>query len=201
MNQAALLRMMEQGLRRILPEPECTQRAQRARELYHQLCQTYRDDPPARKVHTEGMIYAGVALYWALQEGGRPKEEALAQTDAIFQSFAQKEGAKLRALLRVPGLYRLVPWVMRTLVPRKYSSQAGFQMTFYPAGWGRARFDVTACPYHSTCAALGCPELTGVFCGTDDCCYGDMHPKLRWRRTQTIGRGGERCDFDLEIEA
>lgn len=26
---------------------------------------------------------------------------------------------------------------------------------------------------------MGCPELTTVFCNTDDCCYGNMHPKLQ----------------------
>ncbi len=199
MNQAALLRMMEQGLRRILPEPECTQRAQRARELYHQLCQTYRDDPPARKQHTEGSIYAGVALYQALQEGGRTPEEALALTDAIFQDVSQQGAKVLRALLRLPGLYRKVPALFLTAAQKKYPPAAGFQMTFYDVGKYRARFDVTACPYHSTCQALGCPELTTIFCNTDDCCYSNMHPRLRWHRTQTIGRGGTVCDFDIAV--
>ena len=46
---------------------------------------------------------------------------------------------------------------------------------------------------------MGCPEHTTIFCNTDDCCYGNMHPKLQWNRTQTIGRGGGLCDFDIVV--
>lgn len=28
--------------------------------------------------------------------------------------------------------------------------------------------------------------------------YGDLHPKLIWGRTKTIGRGGNCCDFLLQ---
>lgn len=38
------------------------------------------------------------------------------------------------------------------------------------------------------------PELTPVFCATDDWLSAEM-PKISWWRTQTLGRGGEVCDF------
>ena len=38
------------------------------------------------------------------------------------------------------------------------------------------------------------PELTPVFCATDDWLSAEM-PKISWRRTQTLGRGDELCDF------
>ncbi|MBQ6608822.1 MAG: L-2-amino-thiazoline-4-carboxylic acid hydrolase [Oscillospiraceae bacterium] len=36
------------------------------------------------------------------------------------------------------------------------------------------------------------------FCDADDICYGNMHPKLIWGRTKTIGRGDECCNFLLQ---
>lgn len=38
------------------------------------------------------------------------------------------------------------------------------------------------------------PELTPVFCATDDW-LSEAMPKIQWQRTQTLGRGGEMCDF------
>lgn len=200
MKQKALLKMLSDGIHRYFPEPEGASLTERSIELYHGLCTAHQDDSEALKQHTEGMIYAGVSLYQALQEKGVAPEEALAQTDRIFQDFSKGAAEKIRKLLKVPGLYRKVPWIFRTATQKKYSAESGFEMKFYDVGKRRVKFDVTICPYYNTCMALGCPELTTIFCNTDDCCYGNMHPKLKWNRTQTIGRGGALCDFDIVVE-
>ncbi len=197
--QKQMLKMISSGVRRHFPEPEGTRLADRAAELYHTYCREHQDDSEALKQHTEGMIYAGAAMYRALQEYGMSPEEALALTDRIIQDYVQTPANMIRGFLKLPGLYRKIPGIFRSMVQKKYPPEAGFQMTFYPEGKGRAKFDVTACPYHRVCTALGYPELTTVFCNTDDTCYGNMHPKLRWNRTQTIGRGGSHCDFDIEV--
>ena len=62
------------------------------------------------------------------------------------------------------------------------------------------RIDMTKCPYHDACVRYGCPELCPCFCDSDDITYGDLHPRLLWRRTETLGRGGGRCDFCLKIK-
>ena len=59
---------------------------------------------------------------------------------------------------------------------------------------------MTKCPYHDTCVQHGCPELCPCFCDSDDISYAGLHPKLLWRRTRTLGRGGDRCDFCLKIQ-
>lgn len=46
----------------------------------------------------------------------------------------------------------------------------------------------------------GCPELTQFFCKSDDICYGNLHPKLVWARTKTLGMGGDCCDFKLYMK-
>ena len=37
-------------------------------------------------------------------------------------------------------------------------------------------------------------------CDSDDISYAGLPPKLLWRRTTTLGRGGDRCDFCLKIQ-
>lgn len=53
--------------------------------------------------------------------------------------------------------------------------------------------------YHDTCVEHGCPELCPCFCDSDDIAYDDLHPKLVWHRTKTLGRGNECCDFCLKL--
>ena len=61
------------------------------------------------------------------------------------------------------------------------------------------RFDMVKCPYQDCCVRYGCPELVKGFCDTDDICYGNMHRRLFWGRTKTLGHGGSVCDFKLRI--
>ena len=57
--------------------------------------------------------------------------------------------------------------------------------------------DILKCPYCKYCLELGCPELTPLFCENDDYVYGNVSG-LRFTRTQTLGKGGDRCDFLME---
>ena len=54
--------------------------------------------------------------------------------------------------------------------------------------------DVHQCFIFDTLKAMNAPELTTVFCASDDWLSAAM-PKIDWQRTQTLGRGGEKCDF------
>jgi hypothetical protein len=56
--------------------------------------------------------------------------------------------------------------------------------------------DVHQCFIFDTLRALNNSELTTVFCASDDRLSAEM-TKIEWCRTQTLGRGGEKCDFCL----
>ena len=102
-------------------------------------------------------------------------------------------------LLRLPGLYRLAPVLFCKLTPKYFGETAGFAATEYQTSGGVWRIDMTKCPYHDTCVQHGCPELCPCFCDSDDITYDGLHPKLRWHRTKTLGRGDDCCDFYLGI--
>ena len=55
------------------------------------------------------------------------------------------------------------------------------------------------CPYMDICVRYGCPEIVRGFCDADDVCYGNMHPKLSWERTKTLGHGHDCCNFKIRI--
>ncbi len=55
-------------------------------------------------------------------------------------------------------------------------------------------FDIHQCLYHDLCEKYGCPELTGLFCKGDHFLFDDMK-KIDFQRSQTLGEGGELCDF------
>lgn len=53
---------------------------------------------------------------------------------------------------------------------------------------------ITRCLWHDACVEHGCPELCSLFCDVDDVTYGGLH-KIGFRRTKTLGYGGDCCDF------
>ena len=57
-------------------------------------------------------------------------------------------------------------------------------------------FDLTIhqCLWHDTCVSCGCPEVCRFFCECDNYAFGDLK-KVGFRRTQTLGTGGDCCNF------
>lgn len=54
--------------------------------------------------------------------------------------------------------------------------------------------DITKCLWHTACAENGCAELCRLFCDVDDVTYGGLR-KMGFKRTKTLGYGGDCCDF------
>lgn len=48
---------------------------------------------------------------------------------------------------------------------------------------------------HDMCKKYNCIELNRAFCDSDDAKYGCLHPKLMWKRSGTLGKGDNCCDF------
>ena len=172
----------------------------RMEEEYAILCRTDSEKSPDLIRHLHNNIYPVVAAFRALMGVGMPREEASQLAQNSFLALMEASAASIRKLCRIPGFYRMVPWLFGKLMPRLFKKEAGFVFTYHPVEHGRVRFDMEACPYFQTCQELDCPEIAPVFCATDDMCYGNMHPNLFWNRTQTIAKGGKICDFDLQIK-
>ena len=101
-------------------------------------------------------------------------------------------------LLMKSGLYRLMPAMCSMMLDRMFGHSAGFDYRPVP-GAPKFSVDMTRCPYVDTCVRYGCPELARISCQADDVTYGNLHPRLIWARTQTLGTGGSCCDFRLHL--
>ena len=54
--------------------------------------------------------------------------------------------------------------------------------------------DIHKCLWYDTCVECGYPEVCRFFCDCDNYTYGGLN-KIGFNRTQTLGTGGEKCDF------
>lgn len=155
-------------------------------------------DSKEKRFHLERQILPGIATYETLQSV-LPKEEALRAVHTCTADNARRKRKSLDRLMRLPGLYRLVPGIFRAMTRRLFGSAAGFSAVERQVHGGIWRIDMTRCPYHDTCVQHGCPELCVCFCDSDDIAYDGLHPHLLWRRTKTLGRGDACCDFCLMV--
>ena len=145
-----------------------------------------------------GQILPCIAFYEELTKLTGNKEKAL----EVFEKWAF---VKMNGMIPVmqaitkAGLYKKVPYIGKILLERVFCKEAGFEYSVIETENGFAA-DMTACPYLETCKKYSCPELTAVFCRSDDLMYGNLHPDLVWARTQTLGTGGECCDFRMYLK-
>ena len=150
---------------------------------------------PALRQHHEGSILAGVALYRTLLEDGDDWEAALATVDRILAAAAQRSvlGQLVQVMRRLPDAYPTLRimnrWALNSLYPEQ-----GWRFEWVEDSHACIAFDARECFYVNLFAHYGTPELTAHFCALDDLLYGDL-PGISWERTQTLGRGDDRCNF------
>lgn len=159
----------------------------------------HENDTKEKKEHLEGQILPGIAAYETLQTV-MPKEEARKTVHDYVEQRAWKLRAIILKLMRVPGLYRLVPSLFTNGTRKMFGETAGFAAKEYQTSGGVWRIDMVKCPYHDTCVQYGCPELCACFCDSDDITYDGLHKNLVWRRTKTLGRGDGCCDFCIRVQ-
>ncbi len=160
------------------------------------LLKRYASLPEGVRFHTENKILPAAAIYLTLKKStGQPEAYRIIE-DATFKT-ADAAAKKLSALLRLPGMRSLFVKMWDPLTRKTFGEKSGFQNVFYPKKKGEYRMDVVSCPYNRYFTELGCPELTKISCRADDHVYGGL-PGLKFERTTTIGRGGERCDFCIK---
>ena len=171
----------------------------KAQKRYEVLLAENKDDPPAYSGQKRERIYPSIALFQALADAGMEREEAAAFVTGYHRRLAERAAPLIRTVLKIPGLYRLVPKLFFDTALKHCVPEAGFLSENRFLSKTEMHFDMVKCPYQDSCVRYGCPELVKGFCDTDDICYGNMHRRLFWGRTKTIGHGDALCDFSLRI--
>lgn len=149
--------------------------------------------------HCYVRIFPMIALYKAIKNWDC--ENAYKKISELFWEKQVIPGTKvLQRLLKIPGLYKLIPRLTVFAVKKNYkASLGGFQYDFLETSPSCVRLTFHQCPYYSYCVKYGAPELCDIFCTSDDIVAKSMLPYIHFSRTQTIGRGGTCCDFDYKI--
>ena len=197
--QANYLRHMAPRLKERYGAEKAQDILKKAQKRYEVLLAENKDAPPAYSGQKRERIYPSIALFHALADAGMEREEAAAFVTGYYRRLAERAAPVIRAVLKIPGLYRLVPKLFFDTALKHCVPQAGFLSENRFLSKTEMHFDMVKCPYHDSCVRYGCPELVKGFCDTDDICYGNMHRRLFWGRTKTLGHGDALCDFSLRI--
>lgn len=168
-----------------------------ARLRLQKMYDEHSDLPKGVRLHTDGFIFPAAAIYLAMKEFDSHKAFSVMQK--VMKEKALESGRKFASFVRLPFGKRLFLKMWDTISHKMFSDSAGFKNVFYPKQKGVFRMDITQCPYNTYLTALGCQELTRLFCENDVYSYGNL-PGLDFIRTQTIGSGGRLCDFKLAMK-
>jgi len=172
---------------------------QKALARYDELVKENADEPEAWHMHTLERIYPSIANFDAQLSEGLTRAEA-AQCVIDYYHWRSESMAKMiQKLMKIPGLYKKIPALFSKLMPKMFGEDCGFKLHIYDTPKNVMRVDAEECLYFNICSKYGCPEIVPGFCEADDICYGNMHPKLLWLRTKTIGKGGDVCDFNIQL--
>ena len=171
-----------------------------ARARYNELLEENASEPKAYHMHTHERIYPAIATFEAMLGAGIERAEAADFLVNYYTWRAESTARMVKAALKIPGVYKVMPKVFLKLTNMAFGPQAGFAAKEAVATKDEVRMDMVKCPYMDTCVRYGCPEIVRGFCDADDVCYGDMHPRLSWERTKTLGHGFDVCDFKIRVK-
>ena len=172
----------------------------RALARYDELLEENADEPKAYHMHTRERIYPAIAAFDAMLAEGIDRAEAADFLVGYYTWRAESKARMVKGLLKIPGLYRVLPKVFYALTQKAFGPEAGFSARNGFASRDEMRMDMVRCPYMDTCVRYGCPEIVRGFCDADDVCYANMHPRLSWERTKTLGYGHDVCDFRIRVK-
>ena len=163
---------------------------------YIQLCDENKDIPKALNSHVKMVIFPSIAVYETLIQHGMDEDKTVDFISATFVKLCGM-GFKFKSLqLHLFGSYHRYPQNFVKNSIKDFSPESGFQYELpKESNPAIARFDIVKCPYHDFCMKYNCLKLNRAFCDSDDAKYGNLHPKLLWRRTGTLGKGNTCCDF------
>lgn len=135
-------------------------------------------------------ILPRIALYKALNNYGFSMEDSNNNMKNYMLNYiAKSKHNSMVKMEKVPGFYSLYSKIFLKIM-RKTDLQQSKQKH------NAKSFDVTItkCLWHQACVENECPELCRLFCDVDNITYGELN-KIGFTRTQTLGYGGDCCDF------
>lgn len=166
-----------------------------AEKAFQNLLKENPQQPKAVARHTHTSIFPAIAVYKTVAAKDPAKAMRILENGAA--AVSKQAGEKYARLLKVPGMKIIFLKIFSRGVKKGFGPEAGFAHEFLTASGKTLAFHVNKCPYQSYCEKYGCPEIVHIFCKNDEYAYGNL-PHIRFIRTQTLGTGGNCCDFRFE---
>lgn len=162
-------------------------------KLCNELCDQYKNLSKKEKIHAERMIFPRAAIYLQMIQY-LSCEEAISLIEESVRIGVEPDRKRLHIATKIPFIRPLFFKIFRKMIGTMFNGDAGFRFEEIEYDSRHYRVDVLQCPYVKYCELLGCKELAGTFCFSDDRVYGDMCG-ITFERQGTIGRGSDKCDF------
>ncbi len=170
-----------------------------ASKRFEEICKENENEPKAMHSHTRAKIYPATAIFEAQMKHGVVRQVAISFIMEFCKNRSENYAKIVRKIMKIPGIYKKMPMTFGKMTKKKFGVNQNFEQTFHELSPKEMRFDMTKCPYADIFTKYDCPELTVAFCRGDDIVYGNMHPKLKWYRTKTIGDGDNCCNFKITV--
>jgi hypothetical protein len=143
--------------------------------------------------HLKQSILPTIAVYNTLLCAGWPKEDAFQLIRRSVLDAARPMAKAFHAGGQLPFFFPLLRRMCSAAVRSEFG-KPGWRMEWKRNDRSAIEWDCHSCFYSDVLNRYGMPELISIFCESDDVVYGSI-PGVRWARTQTIGNGGQFCDF------
>jgi hypothetical protein len=166
------------------------------RENYRNLYQ-HRKIPTHRilRIHLNQAVLPVLAFYQVLLPiNDGDKQKTIKEIEGVVRTWILRSTryfvSPLRFFRQPFSIFRPGFEIVMKLFP-----PSGFDIDYLEKSEERIAFDIRGCFYLNTLTQYGIPELTPVFCAADEAMAELFPSSIRFKRTQTLGRGGELCDF------
>lgn len=164
-------------------------------DIYHELMSNADDrGNEAIRWHITHSIYPVMAYYMALRKAGYEKDQALEYVRKITHEAAEKGKEQNEKLAKMPLTYLMYRLAIKSVMNKNFPAE-GWDIEWIRNDVQEIHLDMKRCIYDELTRQHGCPELCCVYCENDDITFAGLMPKIRFKRSGTIGKGFERCDF------
>ena len=186
-DEKKLWAMLDQFFLRVLGEKTGKEVMAESREQAAAFLVASRETSPSRRETMRTTILPRTAVYTVLKRRGLDAEKLMEKYLREVQGPTARD--QYASLEWVPRFFEIFRWAFR----KATASSDAWDSTFEAE---KDRFDLTIhkCLWYDTCVECGCPEACRFFCECDNYSFGELK-KVEFRRTQTLGTGGDCCDF------
>lgn len=182
-------------MQKIFSEAEFNILWETAEKTFMRLLKEEPDQSEALVRHTHISIFPAIAIYKTIAE--KYPKKAMTVLEKGAAAVSKEAGEKYSKILKYPVVKYIFLNIFSKGVKKGFGTEAGFAHEFISNSSRKLAFNVTKCPYQYYCKKYGCDEIVHVFCKNDEYAYGNL-PYIRFFRTQTLGTGGDCCDFKFE---